>query len=185
MVSWLTGFFVLLAISVLTLPGEISFSGALVAVGLKMISVIMVLVFILSIIVLAFSFRKAKRVSLPAVFITLAVCFISLIIFSNLIGYQASFAFWLLMAVTGGAIGYLWARSTSVYLENNQVMSRSSIWYLVIWGGVFALNQLITITANRPPAAAMAMLIISTFIVWGTNGSILQRYFRLQPVSRS
>jgi pSer/pThr/pTyr-binding forkhead associated (FHA) protein len=185
LVLWLIGFFVLLAISALTLPGEISFSGALVAVGLKMISVIMVLVFILSILVLAFSFRKAKRVSLPAVFITLAVSFVSLIIFSNLIGYRASFAFWLLMALTGGAIGYLWARSTSVYLENNRVMSRNSIWYLVIWGGVFALNQLITISANRPPTVAMAMLIISTFIVWGTNGSILQRYFRLQPVSRS
>jgi len=57
------------------------------------------------------------------------------------------------------------------------------------WGGVFAINQLITIITNRPPDIAMALLILSTATVWGTNGDIIRRYFKirgvLQPQSAS
>lgn len=148
---------------------------------LKVVSMIMLIIFAISILLLILTYRKPKKVSLHSLAITLGVSLLSLVIFSAIIGYSPSFWLWLLMAIAGGAIGYFWARTTKVYLEKNQVKSQNSIWYLVVWGAVFFLNQLIIITTNRPPAIAMAMLIMSTFIVWGTAGSIIQRYFRLQP----
>jgi hypothetical protein len=147
----------------------------------KFISVIMMIVFILSILMLVLTFRKPKKISLPSLAITLGISLLSMVVFSAIIGYSPSFGVWLLMALMGGAIGYFWAKTTNVYIESGQVKSQNSIWYIVVWGAVFALNQLITITTNRPPPIAMAMLVMSTFIVWGTNGNIIRRYFRLQP----
>jgi len=89
----------------------------------------------------------------------------------------------LLLAIFGSVIGWFWARTTKVYLENNEVKSRNSTWYLVVWGGVFAVNQLIIIITNRPPGIAMALLILSTFIVWGTTGNIIKRYLTLCPAT--
>jgi FtsH-binding integral membrane protein len=147
----------------------------------KLISMIMVLIFILSILMLVLTFRKPKKISLPSLAITLCISLLSMVVFSAIIGYSPSFVVWLLMALIGGTIGYIWAKTTNVYIESGQVKSQNSIWYLAVWGAVFALNQLITITTNRPPPIAMAMLVMSTFIVWGTNGNIIRRYFKLQP----
>ena len=52
-----------------------------------------------------------------------------------------------------------------------------------VWGLVFAVNQLVTVFTGRPPAIAMMMLIISTGLVIGNNGSLLVRYLRVRPVS--
>jgi hypothetical protein len=147
----------------------------------KLFSLIMLGVFALSVLMLILTYRKPKKLSLRALGITLAMSMLSVIFYATIIGYSATFGTWFFMALFGAAIGYFWARTTDVYIENDQIMSRNSIWYLVVWGGVFVLNQLITILTSRPPAIAMAMLILSTFIVWGTNGSIIQRYHHLRP----
>lgn len=153
----------------------------LTAVISKVVSIVMVILFALSILMLVLTFRKPKKISLPSLAITLGLSLLSLVIFSAIIGYRVSFWIWLLIALIGGTIGYVWAKTTKIYLENDQVKSQNSIWYLVVWGAVFVLNQLIIIITNRPPGIAMALLIMSTFVVWGTNGNIIQRYFRLQP----
>jgi len=147
----------------------------------KLISIVMMIVFILSILMLVLTFRKPKKISLPSLAITLGISLLSMVVFSAIIGYSPSFGVWLLMALMGGTIGYFWAKTTNVYIESGQVKSQNSIWYIVVWGAVFALTQLITIVTNRPPPIAMAMLVMSTFIIWGTNGNIIRRYFRLQP----
>lgn len=147
----------------------------------KLISIVMMIVFILSILMLVLTFRKPKKISLPSLAITLGISLLSMVVFLAIIGYNPSFGVWLIMALIGGTIGYFWARTTNVYIESGQVKSQNSIWYIVVWGAVFALNHLITIITNRPPPIAMAMLVMSTFIIWGINGNIIQRYFRLQP----
>jgi hypothetical protein len=67
-----------------------------------------------------------------------------------------------------------------VFAQGNQVMSQNSVLYLGVWGGIFALNQLITIVTNRPTDIAMALLIVSTATVWGTNADILRRYAKIK-----
>jgi hypothetical protein len=148
----------------------------------KLFSIIMLAIFALSVLLLILTYRKPKKLSLRSLGITLAMSMLSVVFYVSIIGYSASFGIWFFMALFGALIGYLWARTSEVYIENDQIMSRNSVWYLVVWGGVFALNQIITTLTSRPPAIAMAMLIFSTFIVWGTNGSIIRRYYRLRPV---
>ena len=163
--------------------------GTFISTLLKIISIMMTLVFIASVLLLIFTFRKPRKVSVLSLIITIAISLLTLVIFSSLIKYEPPFWLWIVMAVIGIAVGWFWARTTRVYIKGEQVMSQNSIWYLVVWGAVFAINQLITIITNRPPDIAMALLILSTATVWGTNGDIIRRYFKirgvLQPQSAS
>lgn len=135
------------------------------------------MLFVASLALLVFTFRKPKKVSMLSLVITIAISLLTLVIFSVLINYDPPLWMWLLMAAIGMAVGYFWARATKVFAQDNRIMSRNSIWYLVVWGAIFTCNQLITILTNRPPDIAMALLIISTATVWGTNASIMRRYF--------
>jgi hypothetical protein len=153
----------------------------LISILMKAVSAAMVIIFIASIILLIFTFRKSRKVSVASQCISIAVSLLSLIIFSILINYQPPWWIWIVMIAVGAAIGIFWSRSTKVYIQDQKVMSKNSIWYLAVWGLVFVVNQVITVVTNRPPDIAMAMLIISTAIVWGTGGAVMYRYFKIKP----
>jgi hypothetical protein len=148
----------------------------------KFLSIIMTIVFILSIVLLVITYHKPKKLSVQSLFIAIGISFLTLVIFSSLIGYKPSGWVCFTMIVIGAAIGVFWSRVSKVYLEKNQVMANNSVWYLVAWGAIFVLNQLITIATSRPPGIAMAMLIMSSAIVWGMNGSLLGRYYKVSSV---
>jgi hypothetical protein len=145
----------------------------------------MMILFIASVALLILTFRKPRKVSVLSLIITIAVSLITLVIFSSLIKYEPPPWLWLLMFAIGTAVGWFWARTTKVFVQGNQVMSRNSIWYLVVWGAIFALNQLIIIVTKRPPDIAMAMLIISSATIWGINGNVMRRYFQIKTSLKS
>lgn len=151
-----------------------------VGILLKTISIILIVVFIASVVLLILTFRKPRKVSILSLIITIAISLITLVIFSSLIKYKPPLWLWLLMFCTGIVIGWFWARTTKVFVKDDQVMSRNSIWYLIVWGTIFAINQLIIIVTKRPPDIAMAMLIVSSATVWGINGNVMMRYFQIK-----
>lgn len=149
---------------------------SILPVIMKIISVIFLMVFVLSVVFLIFTFRKPKKVSIFSLVLAVLISLITLTVFSLFIHYRPS---WLLIAVMGFAglcIGIVWSQSTRVYVENGKVMSRNSIWYLVVWGGVFALTQLISIVTQRPPSIIMALLVMSTGTIIGMNGSVMRKF---------
>jgi hypothetical protein len=152
----------------------------LLSIFMKIISIAMLVVFILSVILMILTFRKPKKVSILSISITIVISLLTLVIFSSLTHYEPSPWLWILMVIVGIGIGMLWARTTKLFIRGNQVMSQNSILYIGVWGGIFTLNQLITIVTNRPPDIAMALLIISTATVWGTNAAIIRRYSKIR-----
>ena len=147
---------------------------------MKAISIIFFLVFILSVALMVLTFRKPRKISVLSLILAVLVSLATLVIFSFLVHYEPSM--WLLSAtaLAGFFIGLVWSQTTRVYVENGTVMSRNSIWYLVVWGGVFALTQLISIITNRPPPIIMALLMMSTATIIGMNGSIIKKYFSMK-----
>jgi len=156
---------------------------AILNIFFKLVSLSLVAVFILSITFLVLTLRRPKKVSMTSISITIAMSFVSLTVFSILTQYSISFRLWLLLAAAGGVIGWFWARTTRVFAEDGRVMARNSVWYLAVWACVFAVNQVILILSNRPAGTAMGLLIVSTAMVWGTNGCIMRGYFRVKTES--
>jgi len=151
-----------------------------IGILLKVFSMVMMCLFVLSVVLLILTVRKARKVSVLSLIITLIISLITLVIFSSLIKYAPPLWLWLLLFAIGVSIGWFWARATKVFVRDNQIMSINSVWYLVDWGAIFALNQLITIMTNRPPNIAMSLLIISTATIWGINGNVIKRYFKMK-----
>ncbi|MBN1363702.1 MAG: hypothetical protein JW976_02755 [Syntrophaceae bacterium] len=150
---------------------------AVIPIIMKIISIVFLIVFILSVIFLIFTFRKPKKMSLVSLILPIVISLITFTVFSFFIYYKPSILVLVLMGSAGLFIGIIWSQSTRVYVESGTVMSRNSIWYLVVWGAVFALTQLISIVTKRPPSIIMALLIMSTASIIGMNGRIMQRYF--------
>ena len=140
----------------------------------------MLVIFGLSIILLVLTFRKPKKVSLVSIMVTIFISLITLVIFSSLAHYEPAAWIWVVMIIIGAVLGFFWAKTTKLFPKDNRVMSQNSVVYLIVWGGIFALNQLITIVTNKPPDITMALLIVSTATVWGTNASVIQRYFKIK-----
>jgi hypothetical protein len=156
---------------------------------LKIVSIAMLVLFVASVILLVLTFRKPKKVSIPSIALTIIISLVTLLVFSSITAYEPSFWMWLPMVAIGATIGWYWARTTRLFVKESRVYSQNSVLYLVVWGAIFAFSQLITIATNRPPGLAMALLIVSTATVWGTNSNIIKRYFgmktSLQPIEPS
>ncbi|MDD4356914.1 MAG: zinc ribbon domain-containing protein [Smithellaceae bacterium] len=144
---------------------------------MKIISVIFLIVFILSTALLVLTFRKPRKVSVFSLMLAMIISLVTLTIFSLLINYRPSLLLIAAMAIAGLLIGVVWSQATRIYIENGKVMSHNSVWYLVVWGGIFVLSQIIAITTNRIPAVIMALLMMSTASVIGMNGRIIGKYF--------
>lgn len=147
---------------------------------MKAISIICLIVFVLSVALLILTFRKPKKVSLPALVLVIVISVMTLAVFSLFMNYQPSLLLLAATGIIGLVIGVIWSQATRVYVENGKVMSRNSIWYLLVWGGVFALTQLISVATNKPPAVIMALLVMSTASVIGMNGMIMKKYFAVR-----
>ena len=151
------------------------------SIVIKFVSVIMLIFSILSSLLLILTFRRPRKVSVPSLFITAAIGLVTLVVLAAFAAYEPELWVWIVMGIIGAGIGILQARTTRVYLEEARVMSRNSVWYIIVWAALLALNQLIIIITNRPPDITMAMLIMGTAVIWGTSGDIIRRYFKMRP----
>mgnify|MGYP000873193281 FL=1 len=152
----------------------------LIPIIMKIISVVFLVIFILSVVLLIFTFRKPRKVSVFSLFLPVVISLITFAVFSFFINYKPSIALLVLMGGAGLCIGIAWSGATRIYAENGTVKSLNSIWYLVAWGAVFALTQVISIITQRPPSVVMALLIMSTGTIIGMNGRIAKKYLSVR-----
>jgi len=146
----------------------------------KLISLAMTALFVISTLALILTYRRPKKFSPRSQAITILLSLLSLLVFSYFTKYTPSGLLWFTMLTVGFIIGLIQARTTRVFMKDNRVMSQNSVWYLGLWAGIFAINQLVTTLTGRPPGVAMALLILSTATTWGTGGDILRRAGKLK-----
>lgn len=146
----------------------------------KIVSICSLLLCALSIITMILTFRKEKRVSVLTLTFSILVSMITLLLYSSLLAVPVSQTIFSLLIGCGLLAGGAWSMTTKLSMNNGQVKKRGNIYYLLIWGGIFILNQLITIFTGRPPKVAILLLILSTGLVVGSNGLILARSFHLK-----
>ncbi|HPV49729.1 MAG TPA: zinc ribbon domain-containing protein [Smithellaceae bacterium] len=153
---------------------------AIFPIIMKIVSVVFLVIFILSVVLLIFTFRKPRKVSVFSLFLPILISLITFAVFSFFISYKPSIAVLVLMGGIGLCIGIVWSGATRIYVENGTVKSLNSIWYLVAWGAVFALTQMISIITQRPPSIVMALLVMSTGTIIGMNGRIAKKYLSVR-----
>ena len=148
--------------------------------SLKVISIFSLVLLILSILLMILTFRRAKKVRPLALMISMLVSLTTMVIYSAFL--QISLPLPVLLAAFGAGVlmGAGWSFTSRVFQEGQLVKTQGNIWHLVVWGGVFCLNQLIVILTGRPMQIAMVMLLASTGLMMGNGVSLLVRFYRLR-----
>ena len=134
----------------------------------------------LSILLMVLTFRKAKKVKPLALFISMLISLTSLIIYTELLKVRLEWWMWLAALCAGALIGVGWSLTSRLIKEGGLIKTQGNVWHLVVWGGVFAMNQLIVIITGRPVNVAMVMLLASTGLVMGNSITVLTRFYRMK-----
>ena len=133
-----------------------------------------------SIVTMILTFRKEKKVSNLTLMLSVCVSVITLFLYSSLLAVKINTGFFLLLIICGLLAGFGWSLTTSLTMQEGEIKKKGNIGYLIIWGLIFIINQLITVFTGRPPQIAILMLILSTGLVVGNNGLLLMRCLHLK-----
>lgn len=152
----------------------------IIPVLLKIASFLGLLLLLFSVLVMLLTFRKAKKVSPLSLVISMFFSLLSLIIYTELLQVRLSILWWIAGLGAGSLIGIGWSLTSRLFVEQGIIKTQGNIGYLVVWGLVFGLNQLITIITGRPIQIALLLLLSSTGLVLGNSSTILTRFYQMR-----
>ena len=146
---------------------------------LRLVAIGGTVLFMLSIVVMLLTFKKAKSLSPKPLVISILMSLVTLWVYSLFLHVPVSGMAQGIGLLSGVLIGIGWALTTPVTHHNGIVKREGNAWYLAVWGVVFAINQLAAILTGRPPRIGMVLLLLGTGIVLGTSGTLIALYYRV------
>ncbi len=150
---------------------------------MQILSYVLTVVSIILIIMMLFTFRKVRSVSVKAPLIAIAVSLVGFIVYKAIIGTSLTTALLWLLATIGFVLGLWQGKKTKVWMENGQRKAQNTMWFIVIWALSFGFNQLLAVTGQ---ALSMNMgigaLSFSTGIAIGAQMVILAKMLRARPL---
>lgn len=132
-----------------------------------------VAMFVVGVLVTLLTFRKAKRVSIASLAISMVVPVVTFFLYTYFLGVHLSGVLLVMGFLAGALLGGLWAATNKVYVEQGAPRSQASPWYLLVWGGMVVLNQLVALTMNRAPIAMIALMLIGTGLAFANGGVLI------------
>jgi len=144
-----------------------------------------VAMFVMGVLVTLLTFRKAKRVSIASLAISMIVPVVTFCLYTRLLGVHLSGGLLVMGFLAGALLGGLWAATNKVYIEQDAVRSQASPWYLLVWGGMVVLNQWVALTMNRAPVAMIALMLVGTGLAFANSGVLILKCRRAPRERRS
>lgn len=132
-----------------------------------------------SVVMMILTFRKASTVKPGALLVSLSITLVTLGVQMLVSPVLPPMIVGLLAFAAGGMIGFGWSRTRLFFIDADQVRCRGTAWYLAVWAGTFALNQLMGSLAGGAPAAVAGSLLVGSGIVLGSTGEQLLRWRRI------
>jgi hypothetical protein len=163
-IAALLGMFVLLAID----P-----SGGLL---FRIIGLIGMALFALSVVMMLLTFRKARRLSPKALLFAAAISVLCTSFFFLLAGSPLSGGAVVIAAAAGAMIGIGWAMTNLLFVDGELVRARGNLWFLAVWGVSLALPQLAALAGGRTPYALAVMSFLGMGLAVGNSLALLARY---------
>lgn len=165
------GLFLILAASFLSAEPMTTFFKILSLAGTGML--------LLSVLMMILTFRKVSTVKPGALLVSLSITLLTLSVQMLVSPVLPPMAVGLLAFTAGGMIGFGWSRTRLFFVDANQIRCRGTAWYLAVWAGTFALNQLMGSLASGAPAAVAGSLLVGSGIVLGSTCEQLLRWRRI------
>ena len=165
------GLLLILAASFLSSEPMATFFRALSLAGTGML--------LFSVVMMILTFRKASTVKPGALLLSLSITLVTLGVQLLVSPVLPPMIVGLLAFAAGGMIGFGWSRTRLFFVDADQVRCRGTAWYLAVWAGTFALNQLMGSLAGGAPAAVAGTLLVGSGVVLGSTSEQLLRWRKI------
>jgi hypothetical protein len=133
-----------------------------------------------SIAVMLLTYRKSREIKPKAMAISIAMSTATLSVYALFLKTDLGPWAWLAGAIVGVAAGVGWSLITPLFRDGEAIKRAGNIWYLAVWGAIFALNQFLVMALGRSPTLSMILLIFGTGLVIGNSGSCIVGYYRMR-----
>ncbi len=146
----------------------------------RVVSLLGIALTIGSILVMLLTYRKSREIKPMAMYVSVGMSVTCLLVYSLFLKAGFGALIWLAGLLVGAGIGVGWSRVTPLFREGAAIKRAGNIWYLAVWGALFALNQCLTLVTGRSPAVSMILLIFGTGLVIGNSGAYVVGYYKMK-----
>jgi len=155
----------------------------------KIMAVVFLALFSLTVFSQIANQKKKKEINAKSLWISILTSVGLILIFKFLGGMALTGQWWLiyiLIPITGLLIGGLQAKFQKLFLVKGKILSKGTIWHLVLWAvPAVAIQIFYLLNAFKPLAWSSYVLIFSTSILVGTNLVLISRYYLLKNAALS
>lgn len=158
-------------------------SGALL---FRVVGLIGMALFALSIVTMLLTFRKARKLSPWSLAIGAIVSVLCTWIFFALAGAPLSAAAILLAVAAGAMVGIGWSLTNLLFIDGEAIRARGNIWFLAVWALSLLMTQAATLAGGQTPYAVALVSFLGMGLAVGNSLGLLARYARARaahPVS--
>ena len=151
----------------------------------RVIAIIGIVMLISSALIMVLTFRKARRVSILALLISITVSLVSFLVYQAILPVKAHGLVMFVAMLAGCLLGTAWAQTPELFIEKGAVKMRGNLWYLAVWALIFSITQITALVAGRPPRLALLLLCLGTGLALGNGGSMALRAWRANQTAKS
>lgn len=156
-------------------------SGALL---FRVVGLIGMALFALSIVTMLLTFRKARKLSPWSLTIGAVVSVLCTWTFFALAGTPLSIAVILLAVAAGAMVGIGWSLTNLLFVEGEAIRARGNIWFLAVWALSLMMTQAATLAGRQTPYAVALVSFLGMGLAVGNSLGLLARYARARRLLR-
>lgn len=150
-------------------------SGALL---FRVVGLIGMALFALSIVTMLLTFRKARKLSPWSLAIGAIVSVLCTWIFFALAGAPLSATAILLAIAAGAMVGIGWSLTNLLFIDGEAIRARGNIWFLAVWALSLLMTQAATLAGGQTPYAVALVSFLGMGLAVGNSLGLLARYVR-------
>jgi len=147
---------------------------------LKIVSYFFLLLFVLGVVLMILTWRKAKFVKPKWILFGQVVALAALIVFTTLAHNPLGRWIWMLIFLAGLGGGYFYGRTVKVGKSERGIMMNYTLPYVITWGMLLFLTQFLTISTGRVPIIVLGLSVLNTGLNLSMNGQVVWNYKQMK-----
>lgn len=144
----------------------------------RIIGLIGMALFALSVVTMLLTFRKARKLSPWSLVIGAVVSMLCTWFFFALAGAPLSVAAILLAVAAGAMVGVGWSLTNLLFIDSGTIRARGNIWFLAVWAVTLIMTQVATLAGGKTPYAVALVSFLGMGLAVGNSLGLLARYAR-------
>lgn len=149
-------------------------------VFMQIVSYFFLLLFVLGVVLMLLTWRKAKYVKPKWILFGQIVAILALIVFTKLSQNPLGNWMWMIIFLAGLAGGFFYGRTVKVKKSESGIMMNYTLPYVITWGVLLFLTQFLTINTGRVPIILLGLSVLNTGLNLAMNSRVVWNYTQMK-----